>query len=328
MNAQYTSILNSGQRVGLAVAGYRAEIDDFGPLKAADATRAALVAAIESKAEKQDARTGHTTTDKDTAREEMAVATATLSARAVGYALSIGDVGLKQALALSYTDVRFGEATEDVNHVRDLVRKVQALPAQVRKDFRLTDTIIQAPADAAKRFEDADDTQTTAKAAPHLATLALPELLRRLSAALLLMKALIAGQATDPDPRWAALNAAFQEANKRREVPTAARAQVPGGKPRIVRTLQARVPDGRAVRLHNTNYAPAYTLTVENRAASALHLWMAQKDGAATTPQVCPAGKTTVLTRRDLGPETARYLTAQFADAAGGEATVVVRRVV
>jgi len=47
-----------------------------------------------------------------------------------------------------------------------------------------------------------------------------------------------------------------------------------------------------------------------------------------TTPQLCPAGQTTTLTRRDLGPETARYLTGQFVGAAGGEATVVVRRVV
>ena len=328
MNTQDTSILDSGQRVGLAVAPYQPEIDDFGPLKAANGTRAALVAAIESKGAAQDTRTQHTTTTKDAAREQMAVATATLSARAVGYALSIGDVGLKQAFTLSYTDVRFGEATEDVNHVRALVQQVQALPAQVRKDFRLTDAIIQAPADAAQLFEDTADEQTDAKAAPHLATLALPELLRRLSAALLLMQTLIAGQATDPDPRWAALNSAFKEANERREAPKAGRPQQPTDKPRIVRTLQVRVPDGRAVRLHNTNYAPAYTLTVENRSAHPLSLWMAQKDGAATTPQLCPAGQITVLTRHALGPETARYLTGQFGGAGGGEATVVVRRVV
>jgi hypothetical protein len=91
--------------------------------------------------------------------------------------------------------------------------------------------------------------------------------------------------------------------------------------------LPLRAPDGRPVRLHNTNYAPAYTLTVENRSAAPLLLWMAHKDGAATTPQRCPAGQTTVLARRALGPETARYLTAQF-EGAGGEATVVVRRVV
>ncbi|MBC8083059.1 MAG: hypothetical protein H7Z21_07590 [Hymenobacter sp.] len=81
-------------------------------------------------------------------------------------------------------------------------------------------------------------------------------------------------------------------------------------------------------RLSNTNYGPAYTLTVENRAASALRLWMAQKAGAETTPQLCPAGEITVLTRAALGPETARYLTGQFEGEQGGEATVVVRRVV
>jgi hypothetical protein len=328
MNAQDAAILDSGQRVGLAVVPYQVEIDDFEPLQAANVARAALVTAIEAKAAVQDSGTEHTTTTKDAAREQMALATATLSARAVGYALSVGDVGLKQAFTLSYTDVRFGEASEDVNHVRELVRRVQALPEPVRKAFRLTDAVIQAPADAAQLFEDADDAQTTAKADPHLATLALPELLRRLSAALLLMRTLIAGQAPDPDPRWAALYAAFKEANKRRETPKAGRPQRPGDKPRIVRTLQLRAPDGRAVRLHNTNYAPAYTLTVENRSAHPLALWMAQKDGAATTPQRCPAGQTTTLTRRDLGPETARYLTAQFEGPGGGEATVVVRRVV
>jgi len=36
----------------------------------------------------------------------------------------------------------------------------------------------------------------------------------------------------------------------------------------------------------------------------------------------------TVLTRANLGPETARHHIAQFQDAKGDEATVVVRRVV
>ncbi|MBD2716883.1 hypothetical protein KBK19_17700 [Microvirga sp. STR05] len=95
-----------------------------------------------------------------------------------------------------------------------------------------------------------------------------------------------------------------------------------------MRTLPVRLPDGAAARLANTNYGPRYTLTVENRAASALRLWMAQKDGAPTSPALCPAGQVTELTREQLGPETARYLMGQFADAAGGEATVVIRRVV
>ena len=36
----------------------------------------------------------------------------------------------------------------------------------------------------------------------------------------------------------------------------------------------------------------------------------------------------TVLTRANIGPDTARYLMGQFQDATGGSATVVVRRVV
>ncbi len=55
---------------------------------------------------------------------------------------------------------------------------------------------------------------------------------------------------------------------------------------------------------------------------------MAQQDGAPTTPQLCPAGLVTELTREKLGPDTARYLMGQFVDGSGGEATVAVRRVV
>ena len=225
MTTQETSILDSGQRVGLVAKDYPNELADFAPLQAAEATRAELVAAIEAQQATQDTQTADTTTDKETAREQMAQATATLSARAVGYALATNQLGLKQAFTLTYADVRYGEATEDVNHVRDLVKAVAALPAQVRQDYRLTDAVIQAPAAAAQLFEDAADDQTGAKAAPRLATLALPELLRRLSAALRLMETLLKGQRTDTDPafQWPAFYAAFQEANKRRGLPKRAR---------------------------------------------------------------------------------------------------------
>ncbi|MDB5270889.1 MAG: hypothetical protein JWP58_3929 [Hymenobacter sp.] len=328
MTAQETSILDSGQRVGLAVKNYRKELEDFPPLQDAETARAELVTAIEAQQATQDTLTADATTDKETAREQMAQATATLSAKAVGYALATNQLGLKQAFTLSYADVRYGEATEDVNHVRDLVKAVAALPAQVRKDYRLSDAVIQAPADAAQLFEDADDDQTDAKAAPHLATLALPELLRRLSAALRLMEALLKGQSTDTDPafKWPAFYAAFADANKRRGLPARARKASSG--PRIVRTLPVTTAAGTALQLANTNYGPAYTLTVENRAAVPLLLWMAQKDGAKTTPLPCPAGAVTVLTRDKLGPDTACYLMGQFEGAAGGSATVVVRRVV
>ena len=149
----------------------------------------------------------------------------------MGYALATGQLGLKQTFALSYADVRYGEATEDVNHVRDLVKAVQALPAKVRADYRLSDAIIQAPATAADEFDAADDAQTDAKASPRLASLALPELLRRLSAALRLMATLLKGQRTDADPkfRWAELYTAFADANKRRGV--AAKRRKAGAKP-------------------------------------------------------------------------------------------------
>ena len=329
MNSKETSILISGQRVGLAVADYPKELADFGPLHAAETDRAELVTAIEARQATQDEITTASTTAKDDARELMARATETLSARAVGYALATKQLALKQAFTLSYSDVRFGEATEDVNHVRALVAAVQALSAQVRKDYRLTDAIIQAPAEAADLFDAADDTQTEAKAAPRLATLALPELLRHLSAALLLMKALLKGQETDADPKfqWKQLYEAFQQANKRQDV--AASSHRATAAARIVRTLPFTASGaGQPQRLANTNYGPAYTLTVENRSAVPLLLWMAQKDGAATTPHTCPAGAATTVTRAALGPATARYLTAQFQGAASGEATVVVRRVV
>jgi hypothetical protein len=278
----------------------------------------------------QDTTTTASTSAKDEAREVMARATETLSAKAVGYALATKQLGLKQQFTLSYTDVRFGEATEAVNHVRDLVKAVAALPADVRLTYRLTDAVIQAPAKAAKLFEDAEDTQTGAKAAPRLATLALPELLRQLSAALRLMEALLKGQSTDTDPKfdWPGLYAAFKLANKRQQVVPSRRRAAPAA--RIVRTLPVTAAGtGQPQRLANTNYGPAYTLTVENRSAAPLLLWMAQKDGAATTPHACPAGATTTVTRAAIGPATARYLTAQFqGGAAGGEATVVVRRVV
>ena len=327
MTTQETSILDSGQRVSLAVAPFQKELNDFPPLLAAEASRAEVVAAIEAQQAKQDTATTAATTDKDAARERMALATATLSARAVGYALATGQLGLKQAFTLTYADVRYGEATEDVNHVRDLVAKVQALPAQVRQAYRLTEAVIQAPATAADEFDAADDTQTDTKAAPRLATLALPELLRRLSAALRLMETLLKGQRTDTDPafRWAGLYAAFTEANKRRGAAVSARRAAAG--PRIVRTLPVTTAGNQPLQLVKANYGPAYTLTVENRSAAPLLLWVAQKDGAKTTPATCPVGQITNLTRAALGPETARYLMAQFEGAQGGQAKVVVRRV-
>ena len=50
------------------------------------------------------------------------------------------------------------------------------------------------------------------------------------------------------------------------------------------------------------------------------------KSAACSHP--CPAGAVAVLTRANIGPDTARYLMGQFQNATGGNATVVVRRVV
>ncbi len=328
MIASETSILDSGQRVGLAVADFTTEMEDFAPLAAAEAERAELVTAIEAKEATQDTDTLAATIAKEEAREKMAVATDVLSARAVGYALDQKDMGLKQAFTLPYADVRYGDATEDVNHVRDLVANVAALPAPVRKAYRLTDAIIQAPATAADAFVEANKVQTGAKAAPHLATLDLPELLRRLSAVLLRMKTLIYGQRLDKDPNfhWADFNTAFAAANKRRKIAPKRHPKTTG--PRIVRTIPFTAPTGQAQQLANTNYGLAYTLAVENRAATDMLLWMAQRDRAQTTPQRCAAGQITTLVRADIGPDTARYLMAQFEGAGGGQATVVVRKVV
>ena len=328
MNASETSLLESGQRVGLATADFTKELADFGPLAAANTDRAELVTAIVAKQATQDTETEGSTTTKTEARDKMARAAATLSARAVGYALATNQLGLKQEFTLTYWDVNEGDATEDVNHVRALAAKVLALPAAVRKNFRLTDALVTAVTDAANAFVQAEDIQTTTKAAPRLATLALPELLTRLSAALRLMGTLLKGVSTDADPnfRWADFYAAFVEANKRRKV--AARRRVDNTVPRIVRTLPLTLPDGQARRVGNTNYGPAYTLTVENRSGNALRLGMTQADGVLVTPGRCPAGETTVLTRADIGPETARYLVAQFEGDGGGSATVRVRKVV
>lgn len=327
MTAPEAAILESGQRVGLVVVDYSKELLDFPPLAAANTDRAELVTAIETRESQQDAETEGTTTAKEEAREAMARTAEELSARALGYALATRQLGLKQQLTLSYADVRYGEATEDVNHVRELVARVRALPEDVRTMYRLTKAVIEAPEAAAKLFEEAEEVQTGAKAAPRLATLALPELVSRLSAALLLLKTLLKGQRHDKDKnfKWPDFYAAFVEADKRRVVAAKRRPDTSG--PRIVRTLVLTLPDGAARRLGSTNYKPAYTLTVENRSATDLRLWMAQKDGAPTTPVTCPAGGVTTVRRADLGPATARYLTAQFDRAQGGQATVVVRRV-
>lgn len=327
MKTSEMAVLERGRRVGLVLVGFTTKMEEFEPLREANEAREALVAALTAKAGEQGQDTSDTALSKEQARELMARHADTLSNRAVAYALSIGDLGLKRALSLSYADVRYGDAAEDVLQVRALVAKAQELPTEARTRFRLTPAIIKAPADAADAFEQADETKTQAETGTRLASLALPQLLTRLRKQLELMQRLIAGMRTEPDPRWEELYVAFTDANKTR---TAAGPKgLTGGsapKPALLRTLHLHRQDAQAVRLARTNYPLDATVTVENRSGADLLLWMAQADGAATTPQTFPAGKVTTVTRKALGPDTARYLTGRFAASTGGEAKIVVRR--
>ena len=204
------------------MAPYQTEMNNFPPLLAADAARAGLVTAIETQPATQDPPDhGQHHRQGSCPRKNGPGHRHPLGPRR-GLRPGHRPTRVKQAFTLSYADVRCGEATEDVNHVRDLVKVVQALPAKVRADYRLTDAIIQAPADAADEFNAADDAKTDAKAAPRLAILALPELLRRLSAALRLMETLLKASAPTRTRHFIGPNCtdAFAGANKRRGVAT------------------------------------------------------------------------------------------------------------
>lgn len=325
MDTQDTATLNSAEQVGIDLVPFAELIAGFEPLQEAHTLRGDFAAAIRAKAGLQGADTAPNTTGKDSARELMARSADTLSQRAVPYALVKGDLKLKQMLALSYADVRYVEADEDVLHVRALVKAVRELPEAVRTKYRLTKELIDAPETAAQAFVDADDDKIAAQGSTRLATLELPALFTGLRGQLDIMKRLTAGMASDADKRWKSLATAFADANKRRKVLPSQRRDT--SKPRVIKRFIASLPDGQPARLLRKTYGPAYTLTVENRSAHALRLWMAQQDGAETTPQTCPAGQTTTLTRADMGPETATYLMAQFAGDGGGEAKVVVRKV-
>ena len=319
MDAPDIATLNSAEQVGIDLVPFQDLIDEFEPLQEAHALRGEYAAEIRKKAGLQGADTAPSTTGKDAARERMARAADTLSRRAVPYALVKGDLELKQTLSLSYTDVRFGEADEDVLAVRALVKTVRALPEAVRTKYRLTKELIDAPEDEAKAFENADVDKLAAQGSTRLATLELPALLAGLRGQLLIMQQLTAGMAPE-GKRWQSLALAFADANKRRKV--LPKQQRDTSKPRVIKRFIVRLADGQPALLLRKKYGPAYTLTVENRSGRELRLWMAQADGAPTTPQTCPAGQVTVLTRADMGPETATYLMGQFVGG-GGEAGVV-----
>jgi len=201
MNAEETATLRSAKQVGLDLQPFQDLIDGFAPLQEANQARAEYAAAIAAKAGQQEGNT-LAATSKEAAREHLARTAATLSQRAVAYALAQGDLPLKQRLSLTYADLRYGEAAEDVRHVRELVAAVSALPAAVRTRYRLTPELLQAPADAATAFEQADADHATNQGSTRLASLELPALLAGLRRQLAIMQRLTASLATDPDPRY------------------------------------------------------------------------------------------------------------------------------
>lgn len=329
MDAAHTETLERGQRVVLATIPFATEITGFIPLRDAHTRMAAVVTAIEGKQAEQSADTIADTDGKEAAREKMARAADTLSNRAAAYALVTGDAKLKRLLTLSYADVRYGEETEDLNAVRELVTTVRGLPAQVLTDYRLTAPLIQAAEDAADGFVAAAKGKTASKADARLATLSLPELMQELRKQLEVMRRLTRGMRGD-GARWEELYKAFADANKRRAVAGNRRLATTA---RVVKKLHLHRADAQAVRLDKQNYGPAYELTVKNESDSDLLLWMGFEktplgEAAPAGAFRCPAGKSTMVTRDALGPETARYLTGQFVATDGGEVRIVVRRVV
>lgn len=329
MDAAHTETLERGQRVTLALTPFAAEITDFAPLKTAAAQVVALVTALEEKQAGQGADTKDDTLGKDATREQMARMADRLSNRAVAYALFKRDAQLKKQLTLTYADVRYGEETDDLNAVRALVAAVRGLPAPVRQEYRLTETLIQETADAATAFVAAGKNQTVAKADTRLATLSLPELVQELRRQLEMMRRLTKGARPD-GARWEALHQAFADANKVRQVPADRHLTTT---PKVVKKLHLHRTDAQPVALDKQNYGPAYELTIRNESATDLLLWMGFERQPLPAPAPsgafrCPAGQVSTVTRAQLGPETARYLTARFGAETGGEVRVVVRRVV
>ncbi len=328
MDAQDTATLDAGERVGEVNKTYATELENFPPLGQAAAEAAEYVAALQAKQQAQGKDTLGDTLAKDQARAEMATITETTSKRAVGYAMTQNDSKLKQQFTLTYTDINTGDETDDVNHVRDFVAALGLIPEKIRLPFRLPDTQLEKVLDAVKKFEKASLDQGRAKAGTRLATLSVPDLLTGLRIRLLTQQNLLGGVKDEQEEglRWADFYAAFQEANKRRVV-APKRHPKPGT--RVVRRFHFHRLDAETgPPLDVRPYAPNYSFTVENLSNNALVLWLAQADGVAVVWQVFPAGKTTVAQRPALGPDTATRLLARFEGSGGGDANIVVRRLV
>ena len=330
MDAIVTEALDRGKRVGLAVVPFAAQVTDFEPLQEALAEVAATVTAMEQKQAEQDTDTTPTTAGVEAARETLARATEPLSNRLVGYALVTGNTMLRQQVSLSYSDVRYGDATEDINAVRALVARAQGLPAAVRTKYKITAVLMQAPLDAATVLEAAEETQTTAKSGTRLATLSLPELDKYLRQQLEIGRRLVAGMKGE-SAAWKALYAAFTDANKTRKVPGERR--LPDAA-RVVKKISFQRQDAATQRLDKQNFGPAYELTIKNQSPTDLLLWMGYEREPLATEAApagafrCPAGQAVTVRRDKLGEPEARYLTGKFAGEVGGEVRISVRRVV
>ncbi len=315
-----------GQRVGVAVKGYAAETAGFVPLNDALTLVGALTSELNTREGQQNADTTAETKTKDDWRETVARKADTLSKQAVAWAAAKGDVKLKLKLRVSYSDLRFGEADEDMDAARALVALVRAIPAKDRADYRIDSALADGVEEAVTKFEAAADDQTAVKQQAQLATLSIPELGRRLRGALEQAKLLINGQKGTND-RWAELAKLFNAANKNQKLPGVAKLAKAA---RVVKKLTARGEADETFQLDDQNYAPRYEIRVENVGTVDLRLWMGLEPTGAPqgTPLMCPAGMKRTFRRSELGPETARRLMGQFVGGEGGEAKVVVRRVV
>ena len=318
--------LDRSQRVRVARQDYAAEITGFVPLKSAFATADELTDELQKREGEQNADTTAETKDKDAWRETLARKADTLSKQAVPWAAAQNNVKLQLKLRVSYADLRYGEADEDMDAAREFVALVRAIPAADRTAYRIDATLADAVDEAVAEFEKAAADQTGAKLNTRLATLSIPELGRRLRGVLEQARLLINGQ-KNTDARWAELATKFNAANKGQKVPGEKQRAAAA---RVVKKLSARGAADEIFELDDQNYAPTYEIRVENVGTVDMRLWMGlEPDGKAQgTPPLCPAGMKRTFRRSELGPETARRLMGQFVGGEDGEAKVVVRRVV
>ena len=318
--------LDRSQRIRVARAEYAPEIAAFTPLQAVFTTTDALTDELERREGEQNADTKAETKTKDEWREILARNADTLSKQSVPWAAANGDTKLRLKLRVTYADLRYGEADEDMDAAREFVALVRAIPAADQVTYRIDATLTTAVEEAVRQYEAAEKDQIKSKQNVQLATLSMPELGRQLRAQLGQAKLLIGGQ-KNRDDHWAELSKLFTAANKGRKLPGESKRAKAA---RVVKKLTAHGATEAPFQLDDQNYAPTYEIRVENIGTIDLHLWMGlEPTGAAQGPPLtCPAGMKRTFRRSELGPETAKRLMGQFAGAPGGEAKLTIRRVV